>query len=136
MAVFDPTEWIRALDAAQVEYVLVGGYAGVLHGARRPTMDIDIVPRWERRNLERLCHLLREAGAVSTTGPRVESDAIIPDVLIEREVVTWQSRLGRIDTMVGIPDSNGMPVDYSASSSAQSETTVSALQSWSRVSTT
>lgn len=112
MAVFDPTEWIRALDAAQVEYVLVGGYAGVLHGARRPTMDIDIVPRWERGNLERLCALLREAEAVSTTGPRVEAESITPEVLIEREVMTWQSRLGRIDTMVGIPDSDGMPVAY------------------------
>lgn len=59
MAVFDPAEWVRALDAAKVEYVLVGGYAGVLHGAGRPTLDIDIVPRWETRNLERLGDLLR-----------------------------------------------------------------------------
>lgn len=47
------------------------------------------------------------------TGPTVEGDAITPEVLVEREVVTWQSRLGRIDTLVGIPDSEGMPVDYS-----------------------
>lgn len=113
MAVFDPAEWVRALDAAEIEYVLVGGYAGVLHGAGRPTLDIDIVPRWEMGNLQRLCELLRDVDASSTTGPTVEGDAITPEVLVEREVMTWQSRLGRIDTLVGIPDSKGMPVDYS-----------------------
>lgn len=113
MAVFDPAEWVRALDAAGIEYVLVGGYAGVLHGAGRPTIDIDIVPRWESRNLERLCDLLRAVDATSTTGPTVEGDPITPEVLVEREVMTWQSRLGRIDTLVGIPDADGMPVDYS-----------------------
>lgn len=113
MAVFDPAEWVQALDAAGIEYVLVGGYAGVLHGAGRPTIDIDIVPRWETRNLERLCGLLRAVEAACATDPAIEGDAIRPAVLVEREVMTWHSRLGRIDTLVGIPDAAGMPVDYS-----------------------
>lgn len=111
-AAFDPLGWVEQLQRHGVEYVLVGGFAGVLHGARRPTVDIDVVPRWEEENLRRLCAALREAGAWSTTGPRVEADTITPAVLIDREVMTWQTDLGRIDTLVGIPDGEGMPVDY------------------------
>ncbi|WP_155852222.1 hypothetical protein [Candidatus Microthrix parvicella] len=50
----------------------------------------------------------------STTGPRAEGDAVTPEVLIEREVTTWQTSLGRIDVLVGIPDADGMPVGYEA----------------------
>lgn len=48
------------------------------------------------------------------TGPRAEGDAVTPEVLIEREVTTWQTSLGRIDVLVGIPDADGMPVGYEA----------------------
>ena len=33
-------------------------------------------------------------------------------MLIEREVMNWATDLGRIDTMVDIPDNEGMPVVY------------------------
>lgn len=111
-AAFDPVAWIELLDQYQVEFILVGGFAGNLYGAGRPTMDIDIVPRWEHDNLARLCEALRSVEAVSTTGPKVEDDAIVPAVLIDREVMTWNTRVGRIDTMVGIPNADGAPVDY------------------------
>lgn len=93
---------------------MVGGYAATLHGARRPTIDIDVVPRWDEANLRRLCAVLRSVAAVSTTGPRVEGEQVTVEVLVEREVMTWQTTLGRIDTLVGIPDSEGMPVDFHA----------------------
>ena len=46
-----------------MEYVLVGGYAAQLYGARRPTYDIDITPATTKENLERLSAALRELGA-------------------------------------------------------------------------
>lgn len=101
---FDPDAWIEHLNRCRVDYIVVGGYAGVLHGARRPTVDIDVVPRWDTENLARLCAALRDVEAVSTTGPRTEGAAITPEVLVDREVMTWNTSLGRIDTMVGIPD--------------------------------
>lgn len=75
-------------------------------------MDVDIVPRWEEENLARLCAALRSVNAVSTTGPTVEGEAIVPAVLTDREVMTWNTTVGRIDTMVGIPNADGLPVDY------------------------
>ncbi len=41
-----------------------------------------------------------------------DGQAIIPDVLIDREIMTWATDLGRVDTMVGIPDAEGLPVVY------------------------
>lgn len=109
---FDPTAWLDLLHRHHVDFIVVGGYAATLHGARRPTMDIDVVPRWEAENLKRLCDALRDVDAVSTTGPPVAGDDITSDVLIDREVMTWHTSIGRIDTLVGIPDSDGMPVSF------------------------
>src|SRR5258707_297859 len=54
---------MEVLDRHHVEYVLVGGYAAQLYGARRPTYDIDITPATTQENLELLSAALRELGA-------------------------------------------------------------------------
>lgn len=60
---FDPQQIIEALNRYRVRYVLVGGYAARVYGARRPTYDIDITPLATRENLEQLAAALRELGA-------------------------------------------------------------------------
>jgi len=60
---FDPLRVVEVLNRHQVEYVLVGGYAAQLYGARRPTYDIDITPSTTLENLHRLSAALRELGA-------------------------------------------------------------------------
>lgn len=60
---FDPIHIIEVLTRHQVEFVLVGGYAAMLYGARRPTYDIDITPSTARANLQRLSDALRELQA-------------------------------------------------------------------------
>lgn len=112
IAQFDPGRLVELFHEQNVEYVMVGGYAGRVHGATRPTMDLDVVPAWERANLGRLCDALRSIDARAITGPACEGDAITPDVLIEREIMTWATAHGRLDTMVGIPDTEGLPVLY------------------------
>ena len=54
IAQLDPDRLIELLHQHSVDYVMVGGYAGLLHGATRPTIDLDVVPVWEQANLERL----------------------------------------------------------------------------------
>lgn len=49
---------MRALVAAEVRFVLVGGLAVGVHGVVRATRDIDIVPDPEPANLTRLAELL------------------------------------------------------------------------------
>lgn len=60
---FSPEAILDVLDRHQVQYVLVGGYAATLHGARRPTTDVDITPEMSRANLDRLAAALKELRA-------------------------------------------------------------------------
>jgi len=53
-APLDPTCLFQALAEHNVDYVLIGGLAGVLHGSTAMTNDADIVPDPDPANLERL----------------------------------------------------------------------------------
>ena len=59
VAPLDPECLFRVLAEHDVEYVLVGGLAGVLHGSPAMTNDADIVPSKGEGNLERLADALR-----------------------------------------------------------------------------
>lgn len=50
------------LDARQVRYALVGGYAVALHGAVRGTVDIDLILDWQLANLQRAEESLKALG--------------------------------------------------------------------------
>jgi hypothetical protein len=49
---------LRALAAADVRFVLVGGFAGTVLGSPRVTVDLDVVYARDRANLERLAAAL------------------------------------------------------------------------------
>jgi len=49
---------LRALDAAGVEFVLIGGLALVVHGGSRATVDVDLVYGRGEDNLARLARAL------------------------------------------------------------------------------
>ncbi|MGH9066280.1 MAG: nucleotidyl transferase AbiEii/AbiGii toxin family protein [Acidimicrobiales bacterium] len=57
---FDPQAMLAVLDRHHVKYVLVGGFAANVHGAMRPTKDIDVAPATTTQNLTRLADALRE----------------------------------------------------------------------------
>jgi len=65
---FDPVEICAALVAEGVQFVLLGGFAGVVHGSPLPTEDIDILPSRTDENLERLARALQHLGAKIRTG--------------------------------------------------------------------
>ena len=44
-------ELTRRLIEAQVEFVLVGGFAALAHGAMRSTRDVDICCRFSEANI-------------------------------------------------------------------------------------
>ncbi len=54
---------LRALRKYQVDFIVVGGVAGVLHGAPISTFDLDVVHSREPRNIERLSKALEELQA-------------------------------------------------------------------------
>jgi hypothetical protein len=54
---------VAALNRHGVRYVVIGGFAAVLHGSPRTTQDLDITPSTEGDNLARLAAALRELDA-------------------------------------------------------------------------
>ncbi len=55
-------ELLRSLDRHGVEFIVVGGVAGLAHGSSYPTFDLDVVYARDRSNLERLAAALVEIG--------------------------------------------------------------------------
>ena len=58
----EPARLLQELQAAGVEYVLIGGLAVNAHGVIRSTKDVDICPAPDWGNLTRLAAWLREIG--------------------------------------------------------------------------
>ena len=55
--VFDPYELFAALDRGRVAYVVIGGFARVVHGSGEITDGLDIVPSLREENLRRLARV-------------------------------------------------------------------------------
>ena len=96
---------IDALARHEVQYVIVGGWAAIQHGAVRRTDDLDICPEWSRENLGRLGAALRELGAELAISPsNTVPVPVIDGVLLSRmQIGTWQTRAGGFDILRGIP---------------------------------
>ena len=60
--ILEPGPLLDALDRKQVDFVVIGGVAGLAHGSAYPTYDLDIAYARGRRNLERLAAALRDIG--------------------------------------------------------------------------
>jgi hypothetical protein len=58
----DFKEFLKLLNAHQVEYLLIGGYAVAYHGYPRATADMDIWVAVHPSNAQRIVTVLREFG--------------------------------------------------------------------------
>lgn len=63
-------EILRLLAVNDVEFVVVGMTAGILHGAPVTTIDLDVVHRRSPENVARLLRVLAELDAVYRHDPR------------------------------------------------------------------
>jgi hypothetical protein len=106
---FDPRRIVETLNRHHVDYVLIGGYAARLYGARRPTYDLDITPSTSLDNLHRLSMALRELDA----GIRVDGlDERLPfdssaESLQGMKILNLRTPAGDLDltfTPAGFPD--------------------------------
>jgi hypothetical protein len=62
-AEFQPKPILRTLLEHEVDFVLIGGLAGIAHGSSYPSYDVDITYARDTRNLERLAAALQELRA-------------------------------------------------------------------------
>ena len=97
-----------ALVDAGVEYVLIGGLAGVLHGSPAMTNDADIVPSRSDENLRRLSAALRalDARLRSTGDPGGVPFDPHPVLLAAMSIVNTTTRCGDLDISF-VPDGTG-----------------------------
>lgn len=49
---------LEVLSSRRVDFIIVGGFAGTIHGSAIPTRDLDIVYARDARNIERLVEAL------------------------------------------------------------------------------
>lgn len=68
-ALFDPLRVLRTLLAHEVQFVVVGGFAGTLWGSPSITVDLDICYERSTRNYDALVAALRELGATLRGAP-------------------------------------------------------------------
>lgn len=61
----DFKEFFKSLNSNKVKYLLIGGYAVIIHGYARTTSDLDIVISNDRGNARRCVDALREFGFAS-----------------------------------------------------------------------
>jgi hypothetical protein len=101
---------LRALLATfagrQVEHVVIGGIAVVLHGGLRTTEDLDIVPDPDPANLDRLCQVLQALDAVLLLNPSRQFGAREAELLKQGRNVSLTTRYGDVDVvrrLAGVP---------------------------------
>lgn len=97
----DPSRLLGVLVEHEVDFVVIGGLAALVHGARRMTLDVDLVPRPTTENFERLAraleHLDVEAAAVDGEMQHIDPrDAV--DLARSRNV-SLRTSAGRLDVL-------------------------------------
>jgi hypothetical protein len=104
---FDPAPILEALQRHGVDFVVVGGLAGLAHGSRYPTNDTDVAYERGRENLERLAAVLRELRATLRGAPP-DLPFVIDAVSLENGAnFTFDTSLGLLDIL---GDPAGAPV--------------------------
>jgi hypothetical protein len=96
----------RLLNAYEVAYVLIGTGAGIAHGADVKTDDLDLVPRADADNVQRLCDALNILGPRwwnpdQPEGRRIDGRHLEPRHFGTDDVgLTLRTRLGDIDVVM------------------------------------
>jgi hypothetical protein len=96
---FDPSSALQALAEAGVDFVVIGGVAGGVHGSSYGTFDLDIVYARDRENLERLAAVLKSLDATLRGAPSELPFQLDADSLQAGDHYTFSTRLGSLDIL-------------------------------------
>jgi hypothetical protein len=95
---FDPVEICAVLSEEGVEFVVLGGFAAIIHGSPLPTEDIHVIPSRSGANLERLATALTRLGAKIRTGDEpIETRIDAAFILDMPHTLNLVTRFGDLD---------------------------------------
>jgi len=99
VAEYDPVAILRALVAAQVRFVVIGGVAARLRGAPLLTDDVDVTPARDGGNLEAIARALDalDAGLRTANEPDGVTFPHDPVLLAANDSWTLVTRSGDLD---------------------------------------
>ena len=92
------SELTRRLVEAQVEFVLIGGFAAVAHGATLVTRDVDICCRFSEANLKRIQRALSPLHPVHRSRPDLPLD-LTPEQCSSLKNLYLKTDLGVVDCL-------------------------------------
>jgi hypothetical protein len=104
---FHPGTLLERLHAAGIDFVVIGGFAGVMHGSAQITRDLDICYSGDQANLDRLGRALIDLDArlrgVAGSVP------FVPDgrTLRRTQILTLDTSAGPLDLLVDPAGSPG-----------------------------
>ena len=107
-ASFEPGRILEALNRHGVDFVLIGGMAGVAHGSSYPSYDVDVAYARDRQNLERLAAALAELGATPRDAPADLPFLLDARTLAQGANFTFDTSYGALDILsdpAGAPSS-------------------------------
>jgi hypothetical protein len=81
---FDPERLLRALAEHEVEFCVIGAIAASLQGNPAATLDLDVMPRRDLNNADRLAAALNELNARRADGTATELEGA--------DFLGWQSQ--------------------------------------------
>jgi predicted nucleotidyltransferase len=97
---------LQTLAKYGVDFVVIGGLAGLVHGSAYPTFDLDIVYSRVRPNLERLARALEDLGVTLRGVPADLPFQLDVRTLENGANFTFNSLHGKFDILA---DAAGMP---------------------------
>ncbi len=92
------SELTRRLVEARVEFVLIGGFAAVAHGATLVTRDVDICCRFNEANLMRIQQALADLHPVHRSRPDLPLD-LTPEQCAGLKNLYLKTDLGAVDCL-------------------------------------
>ena len=104
----DPDALFDALNAAAVDYVVVGGLAANVRGSDRVTKDIDIAYHTEANNLRKLCEVINahEPRILVLGKPEGSPVTVTPELLKRHPMLQLSTNLGEVDLLKSIAGFN------------------------------
>lgn len=98
---------LRALDRHGVDFVVIGGVAGLARGSSYPTFDLDVAYAREPVNLERMAAALVELGVTSRGASADLPFQLGATTLANGSNFTFETEFGDFDILGHVPGVRG-----------------------------